>query len=400
MKPILEIKNISKKYKLRGQESPYLTFRDALTSGFKKKPDKNEFWALQDISFDVYPGESIGIIGRNGAGKSTLLKILSRITPPTTGEIISRGRIASLLEVGTGFHAELSGRENVFLNGSILGLTKQEIVRQFDAIVDFSGVEKFLDTPLKHYSSGMQLRLAFAVAAHLEPEILIIDEVLAVGDAEFQKKCLNKMGEVTSEGRTVLFVSHNMAAVQSLCKKSILLTSGKLSAFNETNLILSNYLDNVKSSDNKQQYFVSKCNRFKLKTPYWIDKNYNEVITYNFGENYKLRFEFEFNENVKSINPGIAIVNMTGQRIFTSHLLDDKKISLSNLLGKIIIDTELNMSSLSPGNYQVLFGVRDENEQTMIYSDSEVNLQISGTSLNKNAADGVLWHTSNWFQMK
>jgi len=400
MKPILEIKSISKKYKLRGQESPYLTLRDALTSGFKKQPDKNEFWALQDISFDVYPGESIGIIGRNGAGKSTLLKILSRITPPTKGEIIARGRIASLLEVGTGFHAELSGRENIFLNGSILGLTKQEIKNQFDAIVDFSGVEKFLDTPLKHYSSGMQLRLAFAVAAHLEPEILIIDEVLAVGDAAFQKKCLTKMGEVTSEGRTVLFVSHNMAAVQSLCEKSMLLSFGKMAAIGQTNDILSNYLDNMKSSGGKQKGFISKCKRFKLKTPYWVDENDNEVISYNFGENYKLRFEFEFFENVKSVNPGIAVVNMTGQRIFTSHLLDDKNIYLKNLQGKVIIDTELNMRSLSPGNYQVLFGVRDENEQTVIYSDKDINLQISGSSLNKNAADGVLWHTGNWLKIK
>ena len=209
MKPILEVRNIGKRYKIGGDKQSYLSIRDQVVNGikgmFQKKEDKNTFWALKGISFDVYPGESIGIIGRNGAGKSTLLKILSKITPPTEGYIKARGRVASLLEVGTGFHPELSGRENIYLNGSILGLTRSEINKKFDEIVDFSGVEKFLDTPLKHYSSGMQLRLAFAVAAHLEPEILVIDEVLAVGDSEFQKKCLGKMDEVARvDGRFCL----------------------------------------------------------------------------------------------------------------------------------------------------------------------------------------------------
>ena len=180
------------------------------------------------MSFSVQRGESIGIIGKNGAGKSTLLKVLSRITPPTSGKVIARGRIASLLEVGTGFHPELTGRENIFLNGSILGMKRKEVVSKLDAIIDFSGVEKFLDTPLKHYSSGMQLRLAFAVAAFLEPEILIIDEVLAVGDAEFQRKCIGKMDEVTKSGRTILFVSHNMGAIRSLCQKAILYRTVRL----------------------------------------------------------------------------------------------------------------------------------------------------------------------------
>lgn len=194
MKPILEIQNVSKKFRIAHEMSPYLTFQGRLMNllRFKSTMTSEEFWALKDVSFSILPGESVGIIGKNGAGKSTLLKILSRITPPSTGRIITRGRIASLLEVGTGFHPELTGRENIFLNGSILGMKRKEIQQKFDAIVDFSGVEKFLDTPLKHYSSGMQLRLAFAVAAFLEPEILIIDEVLAVGDAEFQKKCMGK----------------------------------------------------------------------------------------------------------------------------------------------------------------------------------------------------------------
>jgi len=248
MKPILEINNISKKYLINDiGNAPYLSLRDTISNYFNrssKKASKGEFWALKDVSFTVNPGESIGIVGRNGAGKSTLLKILSKITPPTRGKILSRGRIASLLEVGTGFHAELTGRENIFLNGAILGLKKQEILKQFDSIVEFSGIEKFLDTQLKHYSSGMQLRLAFAVAAHLEPEILIIDEVLAVGDAAFQKKCMGKMGEVSQSGRTILFVSHNLNAVEEICTKAILLQEGQLMAIDSVSTIVRNYLSN------------------------------------------------------------------------------------------------------------------------------------------------------------
>lgn len=229
MKPILEVAHVGKKYRISHRAGPYLSFRERLLQSLSfDRTEAEDFWALNDVSFSVMPGESIGIIGRNGAGKSTLLKILSKITPPTTGRIVSRGRIASLLEVGTGFHPELTGRENVFLNGSLLGMKRKEIELKFDEIVAFSGVEKFLDTPLKHYSSGMQLRLAFAVAAFLEPEILIIDEVLAVGDAEFQKKCLGKMEDVSKSGRTILFVSHNMAAVENLCSHGMLLKDGRL----------------------------------------------------------------------------------------------------------------------------------------------------------------------------
>ena len=259
MKPILEIRDIGKQYKIAGQRTKYLSLRDQLVSGMRsfgrrKTAGPETFWALQDISFDVQPGESVGIIGRNGAGKSTLLKVLSKITPPTTGTIRARGRVASLLEVGTGFHPELTGRENIFLNGSILGLTRQEIARQFDAIVDFSGVEKFIETPLKHYSSGMQLRLAFAVAAHLEPEILVIDEVLAVGDAEFQKKCLGKMGEVAESGRTILFVSHNMGAVQQLCSRAVVLQQGRMHFMGGVEEGISSYLDSARTATSRQEW--------------------------------------------------------------------------------------------------------------------------------------------------
>jgi lipopolysaccharide transport system ATP-binding protein len=252
--PIIIVEELSKRYRLRHQaNAPYATLRESLAVKarhlFAPKPASSEhvsteedFWALKDVSFEIQRGDVVGIIGRNGAGKSTLLKILSRITEPTAGRITLRGRVASLLEVGTGFHPELTGRENVFLNGAILGMSKAEIRSKFDEIVVFAEVEKFLDTPVKHYSSGMYVRLAFAVAAHLEPEILIVDEVLAVGDAQFQQKCLRKMGSVAGEGRTVLFVSHNMPVVQQLTKTAILLRSGTVAVAGPTPGVIASYL--------------------------------------------------------------------------------------------------------------------------------------------------------------
>jgi lipopolysaccharide transport system ATP-binding protein len=256
---VIRVENLSKKYIIRHQQAQqYTALRDVIADGVKSigrrlsgaKQDpamgstQEEFWALKDVSFEVKQGDRIGIIGRNGAGKSTLLKILSRITEPTTGEITLNGRVASLLEVGTGFHPELTGRENIFLNGSVLGMGKAEINRKFDEIVAFAEVEKFLDTPVKRYSSGMYVRLAFAVAAHLEPEILIVDEVLAVGDAVFQKKCLEKMDDVAEkEGRTVLFVSHNMSAVKTLCKSAIFLEKGEINLNSSVLEVVNQYHD-------------------------------------------------------------------------------------------------------------------------------------------------------------
>jgi lipopolysaccharide transport system ATP-binding protein len=274
MTPIIEVKNLGKKYNI-GERQGYVALRDVLTNIAKSplkwfggkvqsvvgKENPSDFWALKDINFTVEQGEVLGIIGRNGAGKSTLLKILSQITPPTTGEIRLKGRVGSLLEVGTGFHPELTGRENIYLNGAILGMRKKEIEKKFDEIVEFSGVEKFLDTPVKRYSSGMYVRLAFSVAAHLEPDILIIDEVLAVGDAEFQKKCLGKMEDVTKkDGRTVLFVSHNMGAVQRLCSKCILLDGGKITAQGPTSKVVSNYLNSFNSISASQ--WKNSCQLF------------------------------------------------------------------------------------------------------------------------------------------
>src|SRR5579862_1426963 len=243
MKPAIRVQNLSKLYRISPTlAGPYRTLRDSIVDAAKipvrafrrafgrpaalESPQATDFWALRDVSFEVQPGEVVGIIGRNGAGKSTLLKILSRITEPTEGRVTLRGRVASLLEVGTGFHPELTGRENIFLNGAILGMARAEIRRKFDEIVAFAEIEKFLDTPVKRYSSGMYVRLAFAVAAHLEPEILVIDEVLAVGDAEFQKKCIGKMEAVAVSGRTVLFVSHNIGSISSVCDYGMLLKQG------------------------------------------------------------------------------------------------------------------------------------------------------------------------------
>ena len=243
----IHVEGLSKLYHLGHAKQRHDTLRDALVSTFKRETigalaHSDELWALRDISFEVNAGEAVGIIGRNGSGKSTLLKILSRITEPTSGGAEIHGRIASLLEVGTGFHPELTGRENIFLNGAILGMHRAEIDRKFDEIVAFAEIERFLDTPVKRYSSGMYVRLAFAVAAHLEPEILLVDEVLAVGDAAFQKKCLGKMGDVAKEGRTVLFVSHNMVAVQTLCQRALWLDAGQLNGQGGVNEIVTAYL--------------------------------------------------------------------------------------------------------------------------------------------------------------
>jgi lipopolysaccharide transport system ATP-binding protein len=262
MKPIIRITNVGKQYRLNTRQVPYETLRDAIAQAVRaplrtlqrrnQRMSGEMFWALRDVSFEVQAGEVWGIIGSNGAGKSTLLKILSRITEPTTGRIELYGRIGSLLEVGTGFHPELTGRENVYLNGAMLGMKRAEIVHKFDEIVSFSEIEQFIDTPVKFYSSGMYMRLAFAVAAHLEPEILIVDEVLAVGDLSFQKKCLGKMGDVAKAGRTVLFVSHNVLAVQSLCNRIVWLHQGQIHDEGQPSEVVSKYLRTSVSARSEQ----------------------------------------------------------------------------------------------------------------------------------------------------
>ncbi len=319
----IRVENLGKKYKLGSSKSG--DFRESLSRLFRKPQTADrrpvsdkEFWALKDVSFEIKQGEAVGIIGRNGAGKSTLLKILSRITEPTTGRFEIFGRVSSLLEVGTGFHEELTGRENIYLNGTILGMRRAEIKTKFDEIVAFSGVEKFIDTPVKHYSSGMKVRLAFAVAAHLEPEILIIDEVLAVGDAEFQKKCLGKMEDVTQRGgRTVIFVSHNMGAVKSLCKKGIFLENGTVKLISSANEAVQEYLSGYDSIPFVQESFhregSQNVNFKNIRFLNEFDEEQHNLIT---GQ--KLLVELEYTsglDEIRNVMFGISIYNSQNQFI-------------------------------------------------------------------------------------
>jgi lipopolysaccharide transport system ATP-binding protein len=337
----------------------YLSLRERMVNALKfEKNNVEDFWALKGVSFEVQPGESIGIIGRNGAGKSTLLKILSKITPPTSGKIVSRGRIASLLEVGTGFHPELTGRENIFFNGSLLGMKRKEIEAKFDEIVDFSGVEKFLDTPLKHFSSGMQLRLAFAVAAFLEPEILIIDEVLAVGDAEFQKKCLGKMEDVSKSGRTILFVSHNMGAIKNLCKRTIALNAGNILIDVDTQTAIDTYLS--QNSITSDLVFKKPSN-----APLWIEGvringKTNDVIL-DYGDKLLLEVTCRSSE-LTSAYLGFVISSTDGDSIICANNRYQKervKLTSGNLSS---IECDLGIPTLMEGKYNVSLYLGDESK--------------------------------------
>lgn len=327
MKPAIEIKNLGKQYTLQ-EAPPYMALRDVISQPLKKlfsltASKVNTFWALRDINLSIEPGERVGIIGRNGAGKSTLLKIISRITPPSTGEAFIRGRVGSLLEVGTGFHPELTGRENIYLNGSILGLKKAEINRQLEAIIDFSGVEKFIDSPLKHYSSGMQLRLAFSVAAHLEPEILLIDEVLAVGDLEFQKKCLGKMEEVSKkDGRTILFVSHNLDSIRKFCTTTLLLEKGKLIASGPTEQIINQYVAGHLDTVAEQAWPEGKISYNKLVRleKIWLHhKNGTGGARFDTTEEIGISMTYEVLTDDVVFTHGINLFNQEQVNVFNSH---------------------------------------------------------------------------------
>ena len=315
---VIRVNNLSKQYQI-GKSAVYQTLREQIVNSISKpfrKKEKSEIdkiWALKNVSFEVKKGEVIGIIGPNGAGKSTLLKILSRITEPTKGSVEINGRVASLLEVGTGFNSELTGRENIYLNGAILGMKKAEINQKFDEIVDFAGIPKFLDTPVKHYSSGMYMRLAFAVAAHLEPEILLIDEVLAVGDIEFQKKCLGKMGEVAKAGRTVLFVSHNMQAISTLVDQCIYLKSGKLIKKGEKNQVIKTYMEDV-FDKKKKLIYIDKQSSHKPKV---TRVKVNTSNPNNYHVNFKpLEVEVDFSLPEKIKKTCITIVVKDKRGIF------------------------------------------------------------------------------------
>lgn len=328
-KPVIKVEQVSKKFIITHEtKERYTALRDVIVNKAKNLVSLNrrgsagsreEFYALHDVNFEVNEGDRIGIIGRNGAGKSTLLKILSRITEPSSGRITIRGRVASLLEVGTGFHPELTGRENIFLNGAILGMSRVEIRKKFDEIVAFAEIEKFLDTPVKRYSSGMYVRLAFAVAAHLEPEILIVDEVLAVGDAQFQKKCLGKMEDVSrNEGRTVLFVSHNMGVISQLCERAVLLKNGKVLQVGKARKVIDDYILNsgnssniyeAKTSGSKKEIFISKIETLNISGSNCED--------FQFDENVILKVAISVAEFVPGLKLSVTLQNTNGEYLST-----------------------------------------------------------------------------------
>jgi lipopolysaccharide transport system ATP-binding protein len=372
MSSVITVENLSKEYIIGHQKQErYTALRDVLANGAKRfthklchpfaapeiDPAHEEFWALKDVSFDIQQGDRVGIIGRNGAGKSTLLKILSRITEPTSGRISIKGRVASLLEVGTGFHPELTGRENIFLNGAILGMSKAEIKSKFNEIVAFAEVERFLDTPVKHYSSGMYVRLAFAVAAHLEPEILIVDEVLAVGDAQFQKKCLGKLDEVGNSGRTVLFVSHNMDAIRSLCNRGILVSEGQVAFDGKASDVISLY---NKATENKLHSVTEYTQRggsggARITDVKICDNQLRPTETVVTNTSVTLYLEAALDaeyQQHKELEVGFAIDSAEGKRLATmvSSWTNDKIVSNGELLR---VACRLPQTPFVPGKYLV-----------------------------------------------
>ena len=372
MKPAIEIRNLGKKYKLNATE-PYVALRDVIAGSFRSKAGvtkKESFWALQDINLDIMPGERIGIIGRNGAGKSTLLKIISRITPPTTGSAIMRGRVGSLLEVGTGFHPELTGRENIYLNGSILGLRKMEIDKKLDEIISFSGVEKFIDTPLKHFSSGMQLRLAFSVAAHLEPEILLIDEVLAVGDLEFQKKCMGKMEEISQQqGRTILFVSHNMNYVAGLCERAILLNEGKLISTGGVREVITKYTSGVMQTSPITSNGNGIVRLRKLET---ITRPGQPQDHFNVNEMIGVQMEYEVLQDGHVLWAGYNIYNQDGINVFDSHSVSSPYYKTPHDKGIYSAIAWIPGNLLNSGNYLIGCAVFNHSEHVIYFQEKNI----------------------------
>ena len=384
MSVVVRVENVSKKYNLGGYNTGSLKgdFNQWWTTKVRKQEDPfakigeevrdgREFWALKDVSFEIRQGEAFGIIGKNGAGKSTLLKILSRITLPTTGSIKVKGRIASLLEVGTGFNPELSGRENIYLNGAILGMTKAEVVRKFDEIVDFSGVEKFIDTPVKRYSSGMYVRLAFAVAAHLDSEILILDEVLAVGDADFQRKCMNKMDEVShQQGRSIILVSHSMQSIKNLCNRALLLEKGRMTLYDDLEKASNFYLntDDTQEIAGYVEWLPEKAPQSEdirfVKAA--IVNNANEIApSVSIEEGFHFSLTYEIIERVSpNLIIGFLLQNAEGFVMCGSNFIPAHDSPIQNSPGIYTIRCEFPAYLLNVGTYHFLFGADIPPEQT------------------------------------
>jgi lipopolysaccharide transport system ATP-binding protein len=381
MKPILEVHSVSKKFRIYHEILPYDTLRSKLMNPmrFFSRRKSEEFWALKKVDFRIMPGESVAIIGKNGAGKSTMLKILSKITPPSSGKIISRGRIASLLEVGTGFHPELTGRENIFLNGSILGMKRREIYSQFDAIVDFAGVEKFLDTQLKHFSSGMQLRLAFAVAAFLNPEIMVIDEVLAVGDADFQKKCIGKMESVAQSGRTIIFVSHQMGLVNQLCPRSILLNKGEVIMDDSTPAVTGKYLsEQYQSSENhfRNSAINIPSKEMFIEEAYTVDDNRQPKAVFGFNERAGILVSAIANKVVSNEVLSLALLDKYGNRVFTIHK-PLKELQQEKNVFKGIMRIPSNM--IAPNFYSFHFALVKTDGHVFDIHEGQCRIRIADT---------------------
>jgi len=363
MKPIIKVENLSKHYRIGGKQESYSTLRESIVNAARvplnalrgrRKNGNNLFWALKELNFEIMPGEVVGIIGRNGAGKSTLLKVLSRITQPTEGRVELYGRVGSLLEVGTGFHPELTGRENIYLNGAILGMRHDEITKKFDEIVDFAEVEGFLDTPVKRYSSGMYTRLAFSVAAHLESEILIVDEVLAVGDQEFQKKCFGKMDQVSKgEGRTVLLVSHNLTAVKNFCKSSILLESGRLMCQDKTSDVLKIY---TSRNDNPTKHFVlDEVLRTRGAKNILVNEVFFDSDDYYPNSPLELKIKLKKNNpdsKIKNINLAVFIFDNLANVIYQLSTLFDENLEVEFSEASEYV-FKIKSLNLNPGFYSV-----------------------------------------------
>lgn len=359
MEKALIISNLSKLFRL-SEEGSYIALRDVISNSWKnlfKKRNKSFFPALNNINLSIDEGEVVGIIGPNGAGKSTLLKIISRITPPTEGSIVLNGKVASLLEVGTGFHPELTGRENIYLNGSILGLSKKEIDNRLHEIIEFSGVDQFIDTPLKNYSSGMQLRLAFSVAAHLDPDILLVDEVLAVGDMRFQEKCLGKMEKLSKEaGRTIIFVSHNLDVIAKFCTRTILLNKGEIVLDGPTHEVLQYYITNNGSEKGVVSWNVDSAptdGNFRITKVYTEDQYHKTKYNFTTIEDFYISFEYEVLRTGIIYTHGVNIFNALGLNVFNSHDLQTSKFSRSLSIGRYKASVRIPSNLLADGQYSI-----------------------------------------------
>ncbi len=405
MTSIIEIESVSKRYFLTQNSALYKTLRESLTS-FEFLKAKRQFWALRDITFSMNQGEIMGVIGENGAGKTTLLKILSRITKPTSGRGTIRGRVASLLEVGTGFHPELTGKENIYLNGVILGLKKKEIDANFEQIVEFAGISDFLNTPIKYYSTGMWARLAFSVAAHLEPEILLIDEVLSVGDAEFQKKSLAKMNELSSHGRTVVFVSHNMAAVNNLCTRCMFINEGKIKKIGEVNEVIDTYLSNYSRNNEGTvdlSNFPKRRGSQKVKFKKIELRNQDNQITGTFliKDDLCIHLFFESPECIRNVRIVIEIIESYGERICSIYDSDSGFI-LKNVLGNTHVSIAVRDIRFYPGRYYISVSLISEifNHELDYYDEIEyaIYFDVENRLIERNLArkTGLLFLTPEW----